>query len=62
MTRDTLTAAALIVQAVNAHDELVAALRCFLEDERFLVSVGGNPIVVDRMLGQARTALAKVSS
>ena len=33
------------------------ALRWFLEDPRFVVSVGGNPNVVDRMLADARRAL-----
>ena len=36
---------------------LEEALGWFLTDERFVVSVGGNPNVVDRMLSQARAAL-----
>lgn len=51
--------AEVIVRAINAHEELVKALTCFLDDERFQVAVGGNPIVVDRMLDEARAALAK---
>ena len=35
------------------------ALGFFLADERFQVSVGGNPNVVERMLEQARGALAR---
>lgn len=53
--------AAFVVRCVNSHADLVAALRCFLADERFQVAVGGNPIAVDRMLEQARAALAKAS-
>lgn len=50
--------------AVNALPELLAkvkrleaALRLFLEDDRFHVSVGGNPIAIEQMIGQARAAL-----
>ena len=59
--------AALIVAAINALpgllesakrvERLEAALRLFLEDERFHVSVGGNPIAIEQMIGQARAAL-----
>ena len=38
-------------------ERLEAALRLFLEDERFHVSVGGNPIAIEQMIGQARAAL-----
>lgn len=34
---------------------LLEALGWFLEDERFQVGVGGNPIVVDRMIDSARS-------
>jgi len=37
--------------------KLRMALGWFLEDERFVVSVGGNPNVVDKMLADARAAL-----
>lgn len=33
------------------------ALGWFLNDDRFIVAVGGNPNVVDRMLAAARAAL-----
>jgi hypothetical protein len=42
-----------------AGPELLAALKCFMGDARFRVTVGGNPRVVDRMLSDARAALAK---
>jgi|HubBroStandDraft_3_1064219.scaffolds.fasta_scaffold135569_1 hypothetical protein len=51
--------AALIVRAVNNHADLVKALQWFLNDVRFQVSVGGNPIVVDRMLREASEILTK---
>lgn len=35
------------------------ALACFLETPEFVVTVGGNPIVVDGMLSMSRTALTK---
>ena len=38
-------------------EALEEALGWFLTDERFIVSVGGNPNVVDKMLSQARAAL-----
>ena len=37
--------------------QLRAALRCFLDDPRFQVVVGGNPIAVDAMLANARALL-----
>jgi hypothetical protein len=41
-------------------DELAKFLAIFLgADERFQVAVGGNPIAVDKMLADARAALAK---
>lgn len=43
-------------------DGMAGALRCFLSDERFQVAVGGNPIVVDRMLDNARAALSAYDS
>ncbi len=36
-----------------------AALRWFLQDERFTVAVGGNPNVVEKMLAAARAILAE---
>jgi hypothetical protein len=38
-------------------ERLRAALRCFLEDDRFHVAVGGNPNVVDQMLADASKLL-----
>lgn len=40
-------------------DRLREALGWFLEDERFHVAVGGNPIAVEDMLDRARAALSK---
>lgn len=37
--------------------ELTEALGWFLEDERFHVAVGGNPMVVERMIEEARARL-----
>jgi len=52
--------ARLIVTAVNAHDDLVKYLSIFLgHDDRFQISVGGNPNALDAMLDEARAALAK---
>ena len=51
--------AAMIVRAVNNHADLVKALQWFLNDIRFQVSIGGNPIVVDRMLREASEILTK---
>jgi hypothetical protein len=39
--------------------DLLAALKCFLGDERFHVAIGGNPNAVDKMLAFARAAVAK---
>lgn len=50
-----------MIRRWNCHDDLLAALRCFLDDPRFQVGVGGNPIVVERMIGQARAAIAKAT-
>ncbi len=44
---------------IAAAPELYEALKAFLEDERFQVGVGGNPIAVERMIANARTVLAK---
>lgn len=57
-------------QTANGHDVVVAlaqaeaenarlrdALKLFLEDPRFHVSIGGNPNAVEKMLEQARAAL-----
>lgn len=48
--------AALLASGTGA---LVASLEAFLEDDRFSVSVGGNPLAVEKMLADARSALAK---
>ena len=40
----------------DAMPRLVNALRCFLEDQRFHVAVGGNPIAVEKMIAEARAA------
>ena len=39
--------------------ELETALGWFLRDNRFRVAVGGNPNVVDAMLGEARRILGE---
>jgi hypothetical protein len=40
---------------IMQRDALVTALKIFLgHDDRFQVSVGGNPIAVDKMLEEAR--------
>jgi hypothetical protein len=45
---------------IAAAPELLKYLSIFLgHDDRFQVSVGGNPIAVDRMLEEARAALLK---
>lgn len=51
--------AARIVHCVNLHDELVEALSGFLDDKRFDVFIGGNPIVVEDFLDRARSVLKK---
>jgi len=51
--------AKLIARAANNHADLVKALQWFLNDVRFQVSVGGNPIVVDRMLREASEILTR---
>jgi hypothetical protein len=43
---------------IAAAPALFTALKCFLDDDRFQVSVGGNPSAVDRMLDDARKALS----
>lgn len=41
--------------AADLIEALIKTLKIFLgDDERFQVAVGGNPIVVDRMLAEAR--------
>ena len=42
----------------TAADRLEKTLALFLEDPRFNVSVGGNPIAVYKMYNEARAALA----
>ena len=41
-----------------AIDELTEALGWFMEDERFQVGVGGNPIAVEKMLAEVRLRMA----
>jgi hypothetical protein len=43
-------------------NRLQTALRYFLDDARFQVSVGGNPTLVDKALSYARMALATADS
>ena len=45
--------------AIAERNQLRNALRYFLDDPRFLVSVGGNPIVVEAMLKEAIEVLDK---
>ncbi len=52
---DRLTAEYASLRTVA--DGLAGALGCFLGDDRFHVAVGGNPIVVDRMLDSAHAAI-----
>lgn len=42
----------------QSHTALIKALAMFLEDARFNVQVGGNPIAVGRMILDAKAALA----
>ena len=51
-------AASLIESQEEEIGRLREALGWFLSDDRFQVAVGGNPIVVDRMLEAARSALS----
>jgi|SRR6476620_12372489 len=44
---------------IAAAPDLYEALIDFIENPLFQVAVGGNPVVVDRMLDRARAALAK---
>ncbi len=46
-----------LLESARRVERLEAALRLFLEDERFHVSVGGNPIAIEQMIGQARALL-----
>jgi hypothetical protein len=52
---------AVIIDQETGLPELLAALRCFVDDERFAVSVGGNPNVVPAMIAAGRAAIAKAS-
>jgi hypothetical protein len=49
------------VSAEGERDTATRALRYFMEDPRFQVGVGGNPIAVDRMLAEVRAILAALS-
>ncbi len=44
---------------IAAAPDLYEALSNFLENEKFQVGVGGNPNAVEKMLAQARAAIAK---
>ena len=55
--RDLTIAECNVLRQENA--ELRSALGCFFGDVRYQVAVGGNPIVVDRMLDHARALLAR---
>jgi len=47
-----------LVTLVRALEERKAALRVFMgEDELFIVSIGGNPIAIEKFLTSARAAL-----
>lgn len=46
---------------IAAAPDLYASLREFMEDDRFQVGVGGNPIAVEAMIARARAALSKAS-
>ena len=51
-----------VIKRCNTYPELLAALKVFLgHDERFLVSVGGNPNAVDEMLDGCRTLLKQLN-
>ena len=52
--------AALIVSAVNTHDDLVAALRAILDDN--LIDGNAGFVHVDKMRSIARAALAKLEA
>lgn len=41
-------------------DEMREVLACFLEDERFDVAIGGNPVAVAELVKQARALLSKL--
>jgi len=52
-----------VIAGLSPHDrnrELEEALRLFVADERFQVTVGGNPVAVKAAIAQARAALSKV--
>lgn len=51
----------LVTQRLAEHSELLEALRWFVGDERFQVSVGGNPDVVERMIADAQAVYAKAT-
>ena len=57
MSYDEMAAECVRLRTVNA--ELLAALKLFMNDPRFQVSIGGNPIMIDRMIVQVRAAIAK---
>lgn len=50
---------AQLERVAKERDELREALGWFLADDRFHVSVGGNPIVVEDMILRARKALGQ---
>lgn len=50
-------------QLADQRAELLEIAKIFLgHDERFIVSVGGNPNAVDQMLSKARDAIAKATA
>ena len=41
---------------IAAAPAMLEALKCFLDDERFQISVGGNPNAIEAMLAKANAA------
>lgn len=58
--REISLAISYAVAQCEARLRLEDALRCFLEDPRFTVTVGGNPNAVVKMVTEACAALAAV--
>lgn len=60
MTDEAMEKARAWIEANCVREALVLcenSLSCFIDSKDFDVTVGGNPIVVDAMLGHARVAL-----
>ena len=53
--------AAELERLKSIRDDLVAALKDFIENPQFSVAVGGNPIRVEQMIAKARAAIAKAT-